>query len=132
MEAPPGEDKLAMLSEIAQEHGVEWDAHNAALEMLPSDTGMQNASPGYQQQLLDITGAGMLGHTPQTAPVHSHANPDPSTPPFPPPPNASMCRAGEYGWSGVRRKQGAPRHLMAGSAKLPHGNLLGSLVGNVK
>ncbi len=58
MEAPPGEDKLAMLSEIAQEHGVEWDAHNAALEMLPSDTSMQNASPGYQQQLLDITGAG--------------------------------------------------------------------------
>ena len=58
MEAPPGEDKLAMLSEIAQEHGVEWDAHNAALEMLPSDTSMQNASPGYQQQLLDITGGG--------------------------------------------------------------------------
>ena len=48
-----------MLSEIAQEHGVEWDAHNAALEMLPADTSMQNASPGYQQQLLDITGAGM-------------------------------------------------------------------------
>ncbi|KAK9836864.1 hypothetical protein WJX74_009825 [Apatococcus lobatus] len=58
VEAPPGEDKLAMLSEIAQEHGVEWDAHNAALEMLPADSSMQNASPGYQQQLLDITGAG--------------------------------------------------------------------------
>lgn len=36
IEAPPPEDKLATLSDIAQEYGVEWDAHTAARDMLPS------------------------------------------------------------------------------------------------
>ena len=35
IEAPPPEEKLATLSDIAQEYGVEWDAHGAASEMLP-------------------------------------------------------------------------------------------------
>ncbi len=36
IEAPAPEDKLATLSDIAQEYGVEWDAHKAANDMLPS------------------------------------------------------------------------------------------------
>ncbi|BDA44735.1 probable IST1 homolog at N-terminal half [Coccomyxa sp. Obi] len=36
IEAPAPEDKLATLSDIAQEYGVEWDAHKAASDMLPS------------------------------------------------------------------------------------------------
>jgi hypothetical protein len=36
IDAPAAEDKLACLSEIAQENGVEWDAAGAAAEMLPS------------------------------------------------------------------------------------------------
>ena len=36
IDAPAAEDKLACLSEIAQEHGVEWDAAGAAADMLPS------------------------------------------------------------------------------------------------
>ncbi len=36
IEAPAPEDKLATLSDIAQEYGVEWDAHTAAKDMLPS------------------------------------------------------------------------------------------------
>lgn len=39
VEAPPPEDKLAMLSDIAQEHSVGpefWDASAAARDMLPS------------------------------------------------------------------------------------------------
>jgi len=39
IEAPPPEDKLSLLSEIAQEHGVgpeHWDASAAARDMLPS------------------------------------------------------------------------------------------------
>ncbi len=35
VEAPPPDQKLAMLSEIAQEHNVMWDAALAAREMLP-------------------------------------------------------------------------------------------------
>lgn len=37
MDAPSPEEKLSWLSDIAQEHGVEWDAHAAALEMLPAE-----------------------------------------------------------------------------------------------
>ena len=36
IDAPAAEDKLACLSEITQEHGVEWDAAGAAADMLPS------------------------------------------------------------------------------------------------
>ncbi|CAK0784450.1 hypothetical protein CVIRNUC_007654 [Coccomyxa viridis] len=42
IEAPPPEEKLATLSDIAQEYGVEWDAHGAASEMLPP-----GAHPGF-------------------------------------------------------------------------------------
>ena len=35
IEAPSGESKLACLSEIAQDHGVEWDASVAAKDLLP-------------------------------------------------------------------------------------------------
>lgn len=44
IEAPPPEEKLETLSDIAQEHGVEWDAAGAASEMLPS-----GAPPGFGQ-----------------------------------------------------------------------------------
>ena len=44
IEAPPPEEKLATLSDIAQEYGVEWDAHGAASDMLPSGA----APHGYQ------------------------------------------------------------------------------------
>ena len=37
VDAPGPEEKLTWLSDIAQEHSVEWDAHAAALEMLPAD-----------------------------------------------------------------------------------------------
>lgn len=37
VDAPSPEDKLSWLSDIAQEHSVEWDAHAAALEMLPAE-----------------------------------------------------------------------------------------------
>eukprot|EP00884_Botryococcus_braunii_P004931 jgi/Botrbrau1/14439/Bobra.0014s0085.1 len=37
VDPPPPEEKLAMLSEVAQEFGVEWDAKRAADEMLPLD-----------------------------------------------------------------------------------------------
>mmetsp|Transcript_6291 Transcript_6291/g.13847 ORF Transcript_6291/g.13847 Transcript_6291/m.13847 type:complete len:425 (-) Transcript_6291:697-1971(-) len=36
VEPPQPEDKLAALSEIAQEHGVEWDLSAAARDMLPN------------------------------------------------------------------------------------------------
>ena len=42
IEAPPPEEKLATLSDIAQEYSVEWDAHGAASEMLPP-----GAHPGF-------------------------------------------------------------------------------------
>lgn len=35
LQPPSPEDKLATLSDIAQEYSVEWDAHAAASEMLP-------------------------------------------------------------------------------------------------
>ena len=44
IEAPPPEEKLATLSDIAQEHSVEWDAAGAASEILPSA-----APPGFGQ-----------------------------------------------------------------------------------
>lgn len=50
VDAPGPEEKLTWLSDIAQEHSVEWDAHAAALEMLPADrhSGSQygSGSPG--------------------------------------------------------------------------------------
>jgi len=49
IEAPPPEEKLATLSDIAQEHGVEWDAHGAASDMLPS-----GAPSGYGQACLHM------------------------------------------------------------------------------
>ena len=43
VQPPSPEDKLATLSDIAQEYQVEWDAHAAAQEMLPPP----GAQPGY-------------------------------------------------------------------------------------
>lgn len=37
VDAPSPEEKLSWLSDIAQEHSVEWDAHAAALDMLPAE-----------------------------------------------------------------------------------------------
>jgi hypothetical protein len=45
IEAPPAEDKLAMLSEIAQEHGVEWDISSSAANLLPSGGGAPTTLP---------------------------------------------------------------------------------------
>lgn len=38
VEPPQPDEKLQMLSEIAQEHGVEWDLSAAARELLPPGT----------------------------------------------------------------------------------------------
>lgn len=46
MDAPAPEEKLSWLSDIAQEHGVEWDAHAAALEMLPAEKQAGYGPPG--------------------------------------------------------------------------------------
>ena len=46
MDAPSPEEKLSWLSDIAQEHGVEWDAHAAALEMLPAERQGGYGPPG--------------------------------------------------------------------------------------
>ena len=46
MDAPSPEEKLSWLSDIAQEHGVEWDAHAAALEMLPAEKQGGYGPPG--------------------------------------------------------------------------------------
>ena len=35
--APDAEVKLALLSDIAQEHSVEWDSHRAHQEMITGD-----------------------------------------------------------------------------------------------
>ena len=35
--APDAEVKLQLLSEIAQEHGVEWDSHRAHQEMVAGE-----------------------------------------------------------------------------------------------
>jgi hypothetical protein len=43
LQPPSPEDKLATLSDIAQEYSVEWDAHAAASEMLPPS----GAQPPY-------------------------------------------------------------------------------------
>ncbi|CAL5229714.1 g13088 [Coccomyxa viridis] len=50
IEAPPPEQKLETLSDIAQEHGIEWDAAGAASEMLPSGApqGFGQGGPGGQ------------------------------------------------------------------------------------
>ena len=45
VEAPAPDVKLAALSEIAQEHGVEWDAAKAAREMLPPAQPQAMPSP---------------------------------------------------------------------------------------
>ena len=45
LQPPSPEDKLATLSDIAQEYSVEWDAHAAATEMLPP-SGAQPRYPG--------------------------------------------------------------------------------------
>ena len=47
VDAPSPEEKLSWLSDIAQEHTVEWDAHAAALEMLPAEKqGPYGGAPG--------------------------------------------------------------------------------------
>ena len=46
VDAPSPEEKLTWLSDIAQEHGVEWDAHAAALEMLPAEKQGGYGPPG--------------------------------------------------------------------------------------
>ena len=46
VDAPSPEEKLSWLSDIAQEHGVEWDAHAAALEMLPAEKQGGYGPPG--------------------------------------------------------------------------------------
>lgn len=48
--APAPEDKLACLSEIAQEHGVEWDVAAAATEMLPARRALLGGT-SYSQPL---------------------------------------------------------------------------------
>ena len=48
--APAPEDKLACLSEIAQEHGVEWNVAAAASEMLPARRTLLNGT-SYSQPL---------------------------------------------------------------------------------
>lgn len=45
MDAPSPELKLQTLSDIAQEHNVEWDAHSAAMDMLPYNH--PTTAPGY-------------------------------------------------------------------------------------
>ncbi|DBB02869.1 TPA: hypothetical protein ACH3X1_013475 [Trebouxia sp. C0004] len=52
VDAPSPEEKLTWLSDIAQEHSVEWDAHAAALEMLPAERqggygGPPGGGPGF-------------------------------------------------------------------------------------
>ena len=46
VDAPAPEEKLSWLSDIAQEHSVEWDAHAAALEMLPAEKQGGYGPPG--------------------------------------------------------------------------------------
>ncbi|KAL3159859.1 hypothetical protein ABBQ38_010260 [Trebouxia sp. C0009 RCD-2024] len=46
VDAPSPEEKLSWLSDIAQEHSVEWDAHAAALEMLPAEKQGGYGPPG--------------------------------------------------------------------------------------
>lgn len=73
IEAPAPEDKLATLSEIAQEYGVEWDAHRAARDMLPAvvppGEGVP-AAPGFPpSNPSGAWGAGAGGdHPPPTGP----------------------------------------------------------------
>ena len=45
MEAPAPELKLQTLSDIAQEYNIEWDAHSAAMDMLPYAN--PTTAPGY-------------------------------------------------------------------------------------
>ena len=45
IDSPPSELKLQTLSEIAQEEGVEWDAHAASMDLLPSRPPA--LGPGY-------------------------------------------------------------------------------------
>lgn len=49
IDAPAPEDKLATLSDIAQEYGVEWDTHRAAADMLPSGPPSGPSPPMFPQ-----------------------------------------------------------------------------------
>lgn len=70
IEPPQGEDKLSMLSEIAQEYNVEWDIERASRELLPQEApfipSVITDPTGIQQDF--VTGPGMGAPTPQFAP----------------------------------------------------------------
>ncbi|MCJ1467065.1 hypothetical protein MMC07_005687 [Pseudocyphellaria aurata] len=54
VEAPSPELKLQTLSDIAQEHNVEWDAHSAAMDMLPYNH--PTTAPGYFNSERSLSG----------------------------------------------------------------------------
>lgn len=59
VEAPQPEEKLATLSEIAQEHGVEWDLSAAARELLPPEAAPSFVSGGTPGSMVGAAGAGV-------------------------------------------------------------------------
>ncbi len=54
MEPPQPEDKLAALSDIAQEAGVEWDVAAAARELLPAGVGWRYQGLGRRHSDLNL------------------------------------------------------------------------------
>lgn len=82
IEAPPPEEKLAMLSEIAQEHAVEWDASAAARELLPHPTPMAPLAPPMGSGSGAVAYVG--GFTPPLPQQYAAAPPPHGFPPHPP------------------------------------------------
>ncbi|KAK9811537.1 hypothetical protein WJX72_005542 [[Myrmecia] bisecta] len=93
IDAPAPEDKLAQLSEIAQEYNVEWDSHRAALEMLPSEQSMAETTPSYQETLLDITGPNGMPQARPPVPQGNWGPPIQPPQPRPPPPAHAQAPA---------------------------------------
>jgi uncharacterized membrane protein YgcG len=115
--APDPEDKLACLSDIAQEHGVDWDANAAAQEMLPGSRspasfdarfgpGSGSGTPSYggggaggSSSYGGGGGGGYAAAVPNNAPFL----------PGGPPPGATVGGAGR--WAGVQPATAAPQPM---------------------
>ena len=100
MDAPSPEDKLSWLSDIAQEHSVEWDAHAAALEMLPAEK-QSGFSPSFSSGPPGAGGGSSFGQGP---PGNGHYQ-TPQRPPLQPAPANNAPFLPQPGPSASKRHQ---------------------------